>query len=281
MFEFQFGGNSAAEKTITKNSITKPLTKVVVPDESPIIFNGETITFANNKTVLIRRSFHDIKFCMAENDETIEVQDVTKGVYEGGLKTWECSFDLVNFLSKPEIKENVAGKSVIELGCGSSLPGLYCLSIDCKVDFQDYNDLVLKYVTIPNVAANRQLNLNEVSAETSIIEAEIDLGLVSSSHCNFYAGDWSMISDVINKKYDVILSSETIYDADNITSLVKLMKEIVAPNGCAFIAAKKNYFGCTGGIEEFQRVCTDESCHTEIVFVHDETVRREILKVSF
>ena len=36
---------------------------------------------------------------------------------------WECAFDLVNCLS--EMSVNFAGKTVLELGCGAGLPGIF------------------------------------------------------------------------------------------------------------------------------------------------------------
>lgn len=49
-----------------------------------------------------------------------EDTDLVKGVYEGGLKTWECSLDLVDCLDGKgfgeEVKqENVRGKRVLEV----------------------------------------------------------------------------------------------------------------------------------------------------------------------
>lgn len=51
-----------------------------------------------------------------------EQTDLVKGVYEGGLKTWECSLDLVDLLDSrgyaidEEVKtEQVRGKSVLEV----------------------------------------------------------------------------------------------------------------------------------------------------------------------
>ena len=51
-----------------------------------------------------------------------EATDLVKGVYEGGLKTWECSIDLVDHLDsigyssvdKLDV-ELIRGKSVLEV----------------------------------------------------------------------------------------------------------------------------------------------------------------------
>ncbi len=40
--------------------------------------------------------------------------DLVKGVYEGGLKTWECALDLVAYLA--EQKDSFDGKRVLEVG---------------------------------------------------------------------------------------------------------------------------------------------------------------------
>ena len=49
--------------------------------------------------------------------------DLLPGQYEGGLKIWECSEDLVRFLSQTRV-QSLQGKRVLELGCGAGLPGL-------------------------------------------------------------------------------------------------------------------------------------------------------------
>ena len=40
--------------------------------------------------------------------------DLVRGVYEGGFKTWECSIDLVEYLSQLP-KEQISGKRVLEV----------------------------------------------------------------------------------------------------------------------------------------------------------------------
>ena len=54
-----------------------------------------------------------------------ENSDLVKNVYEGGLKIWECSQDLVSYLNSSNI--NLKNQRILELGCGAALPSLYCL----------------------------------------------------------------------------------------------------------------------------------------------------------
>ena len=79
--------------------------------------------------------------------------DLIPGVYEGGLKLWECALDLVQFLAESNL--DFSRMRVLELGCGLGLPGIYTAMQGARsVDFQDYNAEVLKRVTIPNVILN-------------------------------------------------------------------------------------------------------------------------------
>ena len=54
---------------------------------------------------------------------TSSATDLLPGQYEGGLKIWECSEDLVSYLSTAT-PQALQGKKVLELGCGAGLPGL-------------------------------------------------------------------------------------------------------------------------------------------------------------
>ncbi|RKO90084.1 hypothetical protein BDK51DRAFT_35156, partial [Blyttiomyces helicus] len=76
---------------------------------------------------LVKRNVSDVKFELASVDEMdgaepttlaqaiFDQTDLIEGVYEGGLKTWECSIDLVNFLAVFD-ERDLQGKRVIELG---------------------------------------------------------------------------------------------------------------------------------------------------------------------
>lgn len=92
--------------------------------------------------------------------------DVVPNIYEGGLKTWECSIDVVQYLSQfVSTSERLPfrGRSVLEVGCGTAVPTAYILqslfnedapSSDSKptiLHVQDYNQSVLELVTLPNL----------------------------------------------------------------------------------------------------------------------------------
>ncbi|UYV69459.1 hypothetical protein LAZ67_6003662 [Cordylochernes scorpioides] len=63
--------------------------------------------------------------------------DVVPGVYEGGLKVWDCAYDLLDYLSTNS-QLLKSGMKVLELGCGAGLPGIFALCKGANVDFQDF-----------------------------------------------------------------------------------------------------------------------------------------------
>lgn len=87
------------------------------------------------RTVLDYLNKHDIKSSIVAAESSHS--DLLSGVYEGGLKVWECTYDLLNHLEKENI--NFCDKNVLDLGCGAGLLGIYALSKGASfVAFQDY-----------------------------------------------------------------------------------------------------------------------------------------------
>jgi predicted RNA methylase len=55
----------------------------------------------------------------------------------GGLKIWECTRDLAEFLVCENI--NLTGKRVLDLGCGTGILGILAMQLGAQaVHFQDY-----------------------------------------------------------------------------------------------------------------------------------------------
>lgn len=201
--------------------------------------------------------------------------DLVPGKYEGGLKLWECSLDLVKTLQaeKQDGKLSLSGKRVLELGCGHGLPGIFCCLEGANVvHFQDFNSEVLQCLTMPNVATNIQKSLpsgKDMSEGNPGVETR------------FFAGDWSEvhtilphsrrgeseeISDQVNGQddgYDIILMAETVYSVYALPSLYKLIKKCLrSPHGAVYMAAKKHYFGVGGGSRRFLSIVEKDSTLT-------------------
>ncbi|GMI70520.1 hypothetical protein like AT4G14000 [Hibiscus trionum] len=212
--------------------------------------------------------------------------DLVPGIYEGGLKLWEGSLDLVKAL-RSEIQNghlSLKGKRVLELGCGHGLPGIFaCLEGAAETHFQDFNAEVLRCLTIPNVNAN----LAEKSQPDNASEAR------------FFAGDWGEIHQLLphahesemNSEhgqatgYDVILMAETIYSISAQRNLYGLIKKcMIHPHGVVYMAGKKHYFGVGGGTRQFLSMLEKEGVMsaTLVTEVADGSSNvREVWKLSY
>ena len=158
---------------------------------------------------------------VAESSQVVEA-----GVYEGGRELWECAIDLVEWLAAHRRPSG----TVLELGCGRGLPGLWCLKRGAQqVVFSDYDADVLERYT------------------------RVDAARVGGRGV-FYAGDWrglpaALTGDGFGKfDFDLILSAETAYREDTTHSLVECIAKTLSVKGEAIVATKRYYFGCGGGV---------------------------------
>lgn len=192
-------------------------------------------------------------------EATEENLDIVPSVYEGGMKVWECSIDLAEYVENQLSIDS--DTRILELGCGAGLPGLVSCLKGAFVDFQDYNKEVLQLVTIPNAFAN--------------------IGSRVKKRCRFFAGDWSALADHIkSEQYDLILTSETIYSTASYQSLITILKKAIKHNGTVLVAAKTCYFGVGGGTRLFEAALAQDGFFTfRVVFVTDVGVQREILEL--
>lgn len=205
-----------------------------------------------------------------ENDKTIveaesQHSDLITAKYEGGLKVWECTNDLANYLLQQNYSFN--GKKVLDLGCGAGIIGILCLIKGSTVDFQDYNKEVITHVTIPNVI----LNLGD---------QVVNIGKVK-----FYSGDWksflSLILENSNEKYDFIFTCETIYNSDNHNKLYQVFKEKLKFGGLGFVAGKSHYFGVGGSMRQFENlILNDDYFKVETAWKSSEGLQKEIIVLS-
>lgn len=175
--------------------------------------------------------------------------DLIPGTYEGGLKTWEGGVDLVEVLAEYDQKthklvERIRGKRVIEVGCGTALPTLYLVqrlleapvSEDTPVTtlhLQDYNLSVLHLVTLPNlilaVIPSDQFDqeADDLDLSPEIVQTFKSRLSAAKIELEFSYGPWQGLAEHLRadeRKQDLILTAETIYREDSVSSLLDVLR---------------------------------------------------------
>ncbi|NWU25789.1 MET18 methyltransferase, partial [Dyaphorophyia castanea] len=221
--------------------------------------------------------------------------DLIPGVYEGGLKIWECTFDLMDYFSEAEIE--FTNKTVLDLGCGAGLLGIVALRGKAdRVHFQDYNSTVIDEITLPNVVANcinegRRMGSGKdrkASKPPSKRPRKAEGSPDMLNRCRFFSGEWSQVTQLLlssNKpfsKYDIILTSETIYNPDYYSALHDTLAQLLDKNGCVYLASKVHYFGVGGGIYLFEKFIEEKNVfRTTMVKTIDQGLQRCIMEIAF
>lgn len=203
--------------------------------------------------------------------------DLIPGVYEGGMKIWECAYDLIDYLAtEHRAVRPLSGCRVMELGCGIGLPGIFALlgGAEC-VHFHDYNHEVLSCLTIPSVLASLisgQPNLTTGQTGESRMAVAME---IAASKTKFYFGDWTDFASCHAASgalpYDIILTSETIYSVQSQQKLLRALKKLTNQSGgLVVMAAKTHYFGVGGSVSTFRNL-VDKDGHFETVIARSIT----------
>lgn len=182
--------------------------------------------------------------------------------------------------------------------------------------FADYNDAVLRLVTLPNLLLTWHNSRPQTVVEPVVSEEaprreqdeELDItpelvdefknDLVRRGiSIDFISGGWSpeFVDLVFSHSSSgdcktLVLASETIYSPATLTAfsetLLALLRRSSTPAAKtrALVAAKKVYFGVGGGVDEFlavlKTVCGDELQVQEKLDVQSEGVGRVVLEVT-
>jgi predicted nicotinamide N-methyase len=182
--------------------------------------------------------------------------EVIPGVYEGGFQLWECTIDLLGFLESVPFE----ARAVCELGCGRGLPGIYAaLHGAATVLFQDFNTDVIEQLTKPNTVLNG----------------------CDGSRLQFCGLSWDKIpAELPAAAFDVVLASETIYRKETLPAFVRACRHIVRREGTVIIAAKRMYFGLSGGVFDLIELAKDEFTHTMHEIKDMSAYRRDIIVLT-
>ena len=199
------------------------------------------IEFSNDKS-LANISLNYIHFnnSLIKTTNVPENTDLISGKYEGGIKIWECDQDLLEFL--PSIyNDSWKNKNILDMGCGHGLPGIYLLLKGVnEICFQDFNKEVLDNIT-----------------KNYINQLKNNFGLDFEKNVNYVEGDWGAFQ--YNKKFDIIISGDTLYNNANYEKIYNLIKNNLNKDGEAYFASKRFYFGVGGGSSEFRQYISDRN----------------------
>ena len=247
----------------------------------------------------------------SDSDDDREATDLIPGVYEGGLKVWECSLDLCRHLAgeMERLGEGSGGADVagalsgrgktLELGCGHGLPGCLVLRelrrkwgaepVGGEVEdtpparddgysvlFSDYNEFVLRDVTVPSIILNMESEQALPDSSEEYLRMERHVGCV--------AGDWFDLSDRLARggggldaaaggpapsddggvylppdgRFDLVLAAEVTYtEASGLDAARLLGRHLKVDAGVGLVATKRYYFGVGGGTDAFRQAAAE------------------------
>lgn len=336
MFAFAFAGDDYDDDGAVARSFGKPPILDAAPapgaastaeldlhellDRLPVTIAYGSVALPANGGIgsLSRREIWDVKhqlMACSDDDQILSYlgsDDLIAGVYEGGFKTWECSLDLAAHLAA----DSLVGRTVVELGCGSALPTVAVFTRALQNDVpitlvvQDYNEVVLQYLTVPNLLLAWCRHAAGASGASWDAEGEIDVDAVRDAFVRdlerrsitirVLTGGWG--ADMAQRigHADLVLASETIYNEASLPHFVDTVERClagasgggtsngvadggiadggIAEDSVALVAAKGVYFGVGGGVESFKRILPPSlGCRT--VFESSAGVNRVILEL--
>ncbi|PWW79268.1 hypothetical protein C7212DRAFT_288447 [Tuber magnatum] len=269
-----------------------------------------------------RRQLYDVRMQLMDEDELngdgperdmvvgLGKEDIRTSLYEGGLKSWECSVDLARHLASLYGQAGPESKKVLELGCGTSLPSLFLFQATLSATqtskppfthftLADYNLEVLRLVTLPNILLSWAM-LDHLSSSSGPWEPEGDLDVTESLTAaflsdlsrrgialDFVSGGWGVEMTELLKPaspYDLALGSETIYSPSTTPLFADVLLEALkGGEGSGLVAAKQIYFGVGGSVTDFVNLVRSKDSNVQIRVVMEEKevgVGRSIVKIS-
>lgn len=121
--------------------------------------------------------------------------------------------------------------------------------LEVIIYLQDFNRQIVEDITYENVM-QFQRDLNEKWSKNDTVQKTSPIKLT----CQFVYGDWKDLYDskdfiLPGDYFNLILTSETIYNSENYAALLRLFKKCLVKEkeeALVLLSAKTYYFGCGG-----------------------------------
>jgi hypothetical protein len=189
--------------------------------------------FHRQETVdLLSSNVDPVRYVIPRHTLSDSTTDLIPGVYEGGLKVWECSVDLCRFLASviektrhtgvnlddsveantdldaitQAVKMSISpGGSTLELGCGHGLPGCLILRENVRNNMQCGNDTARQssivvfadfndFVLQHATIPNAQINVSGLLRSDGSCIDEYSTAQTLLNQAMFVGGDWMGLS---------------------------------------------------------------------------------------
>lgn len=149
-------------------------------------------------------------------------------------------------------RERLAGRRVLEIGCGLALPSLLCARLGAHVVATDFHPEVPRFLK-----RNRELN--------AIPEDALD----------YRAVDWEEEGTLaaIPREFDFVIGSDILYEAKHAELVARVIPRALAPNGLAILADPARPY-----LQSFSDAIGSSgfSIRTSVATVPDHPVAKEI-----
>lgn len=340
-FSFNFEARALSDDELVEQEVAQAVSnepecrpaQVSAPLQPPKVHSLESvleslkdvkITFDDYTTaggnVVYRRQLFDVRHQLMCEDEDQHVGqdvdlkqilikendiDLKANVYEGGFKSWECSYDLIDYMAKSSILAEGTTSLFLDLGCGTALPCCFLFTEHTRrrvknvtYILSDYNYDVLRLVTVPNllihwastlepiildkltcVANGPESNSDELLITEQLIRAFLQDLNDRQCTIKLISGSWGPGFNklVEHDKIDYMVSSETIYSPQTLPLVAETISEVKAAT--TVVAAKNIYFGVGGSVAEFLQCL--EKLHINAFQVHEMgQLKRSIIHIT-
>lgn len=122
---------------------------------------------------------------------------------------WPAGLVLAELLAK-RWAEELAGKRVLELGCGLGAVGLVAAKLGARVTLADREPEALTQALA--IAEH-----NALEVETQLLE-------------------WGRVPEALTNRFELVLGSDIMYDPSQLTPMLGAVQSLLTPHGVAYLA---------------------------------------------
>jgi predicted nicotinamide N-methyase len=209
--------------------------------EQHTVFNEIPLSIRSRfSTVTVDHRFRDRSFrilTVRDPDTLLEAITPTAFAADERLPYWaELWTSAIVLAEQCMASPALAGKRVLDLGCGLGLTGIAAAAAGAYVLFTDYEADALAF------------------AEWN---ARVNLSAEEFARCEFRTGDWR--TPEVFGVFDVVLGADIVYERRNFSPLLACLLATVAPQGEAWLAEPDRTLG-----HDFFVIARSEKWHIEL-----------------